>query len=170
MRNSLAQFTYLNQGKSPSSYKGSIQTIHQWLAGWFCLCWVSTLLVFQAVFQASSAYVCKGGKGGEVPPLRRRSPPQRFSTSLVRDVTQKKIFSLPNSPLSEIFFLPALFPPLKIFFCSLPSSPSRKIFFSPPYSSLTRNYFTNSLPTSPLTSLPTSPSRIFLVPHAFPPP
>ena len=47
-----------------------------------------------------SAYVCKG-EG--IPLLRGGDPPQGFSTSLIRDVTQKKN-SLPYCPLSKNFF------------------------------------------------------------------
>ena len=134
-------------------------------------------------------------RGGEVgvssPPLRGAPPPQRFSTSLVRDVTQKKKFPALYPPLRKIFS-PRPIPPLKIFFCYPPYSPSWKFDLSLAYSPLSRNNLANSLPTSPPTSLPTSPiSEIkihisllyflfprphpppeffFVVPHAYPPP
>ena len=139
------------------------------------------------------AYLCKGGgRGVKFPHLRGASPPQRFSTSLIRDVTQKKIFSLPYSPLSEKFFLPALFPPLKKFFCSLPYSPTWKFDFFPalfpPHQKLFGQFpahITPHFPTHipylrnqnsylpPIFSIspPTSPSWIFfVVPYAYPPP
>ena len=125
--------------------------------------------------------MCKGGgKGGEVP------PPEGC-------VSPTAIFNIPDQGCnSEKNFLPALFPPLRKFFFSLPYYPLSKFFFapcpiplpenlisSPPFSPLTKNYLANSLPTSPLTSLPTSPiSEIkihisllyFLFPHPHPPP
>ena len=70
---------------------------------------------------ATYPYVCTGGgRGGKFPLDHDPSPPQRFSTSLTRDVTQKKIFSLPYSPPLKKFFLPALFPPLQNFFAPCP--------------------------------------------------
>ena len=76
-------------------------------------------------------------------------------------------FSLPFSPLSKNFLTPYPIPPPENFDSSLPFSP------------LTKTYFTNSLPTSPPTSLPTSPiSEVnihifylyFLFPCPHPPP
>ena len=152
------------------------------------------MIITKAVtYICNVAYMCKGGwSGGKFPHLRGASPPQRFSTSLIRDVTQKKIFSLPYSPLSEKIFLPALFPPLKNFFCSLPYSPTWKFDFFPalfpPHQKLFGQFpahITPHFPTHipylrnqnsylpPIFSIspPTSPSWIFfVVPYAYPPP
>ena len=60
-----------------------------------------------------------GGKGGEVPPPEGGLSPTA-------------IFNIPDQGCSsENFFLPALFPPLRIFFFSLPYSPISNFFFAP---------------------------------------